>query len=153
MQVNRRRHEIRFIHIRIHLLSSFDRAGLTWRATRAASVKASFTPRLRIAEHSANVSRCLLEETGKCIPRYRRAPILLATSRPSLYCIIPGPGCGSSSSFSCSSLRSHLRAHSTTFTPGQCSDISATHFVDTFSRDPWLSTCHSRQPLFKHWKS
>lgn len=35
-----------------HLLSFFDLAGLTDNATRAASVKASLTPRFFIAEHS-----------------------------------------------------------------------------------------------------
>ncbi len=35
------------------LLLALDLAGLTCRATLAASVKASFTPRLRMAEHSA----------------------------------------------------------------------------------------------------
>lgn len=37
----------------MHLLEFFDFAGLTVSATREASVKASLTPRLRIAEHSA----------------------------------------------------------------------------------------------------
>lgn len=41
-----------FPHITIQLLPSFDLAGLTWSATRAASVKASLTPLLRIALHS-----------------------------------------------------------------------------------------------------
>ena len=35
-----------------HFESSLVRAGLTCKATRAASVKASLTPRFRIAEHS-----------------------------------------------------------------------------------------------------
>jgi hypothetical protein len=41
-------------HITVHLvlLLAFDFAGLTCKATRAASVNASFTPRLRMAEHS-----------------------------------------------------------------------------------------------------
>lgn len=72
------------------------------------------------------------------IPRYLRAPICFATSRPSLYWISCGP---SASSFSCSSLRSHFNAQRTILTSGQCSLISASHFVDTFSREPRLSTC------------
>jgi hypothetical protein len=40
-------------HITEHFESSFDRAGLTCNATRAASVNASLTPRFLIAEHSA----------------------------------------------------------------------------------------------------
>lgn len=51
-------------HMTIHLLSSLS--FLTLSATRAASVKASLTPRFRMAEHS----------------RYRKAFILRATSRP-----------------------------------------------------------------------
>jgi hypothetical protein len=41
-------------HMTVHfaLPLAFDLAGLTCRATLAASVKASFTPRLRMAEHS-----------------------------------------------------------------------------------------------------
>lgn len=41
-------------HITVHFESSLDLAGLTWRATLAASVKASLTPRFRMAEHSAS---------------------------------------------------------------------------------------------------
>jgi hypothetical protein len=76
------------------------------------------------------------------VPRYLSAPIFLATSRPSLYVIIclGGNAFGSSSSFSCSSLKSHFRAHSTIFTPRQCSAISSTHFVLTFSSESALST-------------
>jgi len=55
-------------YMTIHLLPSFDFAGLTLSATRAASVNASLTPLFRIALHS----------------RYLSAPIFLATSRPSL---------------------------------------------------------------------
>lgn len=52
------------LYMTTHLLSS--RSFLTLRATRAASVKASLTPRFLIAEHS----------------KYRRAPMRRATSRP-----------------------------------------------------------------------
>jgi len=57
---------VRFLlpHMTVHLLSS--RSFLTLRATRAASVKASLTPRFFMAEHS----------------RYRDAPIRRATSSP-----------------------------------------------------------------------
>lgn len=44
-------------HMTVHLLSSFDLAGFTCRATLAASVKASFTPRFLIAEHSVGVNK------------------------------------------------------------------------------------------------
>jgi hypothetical protein len=45
------------LHITIHFLSFSPFAGFTCSATLAASVKASLTPRLRMAEHSAdNVS-------------------------------------------------------------------------------------------------
>src|SRR5271163_3856838 len=76
------------------------------------------------------------------VPRYLSAPIFLATSRPSLYVIIclDGGAFGSSSSFSSSSLKSHFRAHSTIFTPRQCSAISSTHLVPTFSSESALST-------------
>lgn len=47
----------------------------------------------------------------------------------------------SSSSFSCSSRRSHFNAHSTILTPGQNSLISWIHLVLTFSSEPRLSTC------------
>lgn len=58
---------------------------LTESATRAASVKASFTPRFFIAEHSETSqhwTECGLEGN---IPRYRRALILSATLSPSSY--------------------------------------------------------------------
>lgn len=53
-------------YITLHFLSSPPLLDLTLSATLAASVKASFTPRFRMAEHS----------------KYLRALILLATSRP-----------------------------------------------------------------------
>jgi hypothetical protein len=54
-------------HITVHLvlLLAFDFAGLTCKATRAASVKASFTPRLRMAEHS--VCRSVSEDFGRSL--------------------------------------------------------------------------------------
>lgn len=75
-------------------------------------------------------------------PRYLSALIFFATSRPSWYWIS-----GASPSFSsCSSRRSHFSAHSTIFTPGQYSLISASHFVDTFSSEPLLSTWSCQHP-------
>lgn len=55
------------LHMTEHFESLFSPASFTLRATLAASVKASLTPRFLIAEHS----------------KYLRAPILRATSRPS----------------------------------------------------------------------
>jgi hypothetical protein len=96
------------------------------------------------------------------VPKYLSAPIFLAVSNPSLYCIILwpclSPCCccccsSSSSSFSCSSLKSHLRAQRTILTPGQCSAISAVHFVDTFSREWMLSTWRRRdQYIHGAWR-
>ena len=71
----------------VHLLSLVDRPGpLTERATRAASVKASLTPRFRFAEHSAHT---LARNSGPgcsqhvlAVPRYRSAPMFLATFNP-----------------------------------------------------------------------
>lgn len=122
--------------------------GLTVSATLAASVKASLTPRFRIAEHSASNVRLRLAHVspvtrGTTVPRYLNAPILLATSRPSLYVIADRPrDADPSSSFSSltSSLKSHLRATSTSFAPAQCSAISLIHFDSTFSRESLVST-------------
>ncbi len=46
------------IHMRIHLLLLLDMLVLTPSATRAASVKASLTPRFRFAEHSIAPISC-----------------------------------------------------------------------------------------------
>ena len=83
------------VHITEHFESSDEPAVLTCSATRAASVNASFTPRLRMAEHSMLIvsrrSECLVQGASAGIafqpgniPRYLSAPIRLATSRPSL---------------------------------------------------------------------
>jgi hypothetical protein len=56
----------------------------TCKATRAASVKASLTPRFFMAEHSVRyVSRRIHVQQAHRIPRYRRALIFSATRRPS----------------------------------------------------------------------
>lgn len=60
------------VHITVHLvlLLAFDLAGLTCKATLAASVNASFTPRLRIAEHSVfrAISKDVRSLLGKVAP-------------------------------------------------------------------------------------
>lgn len=55
------------VHITVHLvlLLAFDLAGLTCKATLAASVNASLTPRLRMAEHS--VFRAVSRETNSLL--------------------------------------------------------------------------------------
>ena len=67
-----------------HLVSLLDPfVPLTESATRAASVNASFTPRLRFAEHSDIISMTLVcDSYCILIPRYRSACILRATSKP-----------------------------------------------------------------------
>lgn len=76
-------------HITEHFESSCELLVLTCRATLAASVNASLTPRFRIAEHSIRNKSVKSASThqGRAIhiPRYLKAPIRLATSRPSLY--------------------------------------------------------------------
>jgi hypothetical protein len=57
---------------------------LTDNATRAASVNASLTPRLRLAEHSIQVSITSVCSPKRLLPRYRRACIRLATASPVL---------------------------------------------------------------------
>jgi hypothetical protein len=66
-------------HITVHLalLLAFDLAGLTCNATLAASVKASLTPRFRMAEHSSvrgvskDASRLLVKLEGAAPSTYQ----------------------------------------------------------------------------------
>ncbi|KAI7224044.1 hypothetical protein KC333_g163 [Hortaea werneckii] len=92
---------------------------LTCKATRAASVKASFTPRFFIAEHSVQGSRQNRGQKEICLPKYLKALTFSATAKPCL---------------------SHLSATSTNRTPGQFSAISPTHLLSTFSSESGLST-------------
>lgn len=134
-------------------------------------MKASLTPRFRMAEHSIATKRgwklagnCFLvlfqhhteqerlrAKTRRAIPRYLSAPTLFATSSPWLYLTIGfagGWGSGLSPSFSSvSSLRSHFSATRTILAPAQCSAISAIHFDSMFSRESLLSTYIARHPV------
>lgn len=118
---------------------------LTDKATRAASLKASLTPRFFIAEHSgwiiSKAFKSLLLMTW-ILPRYRNAFMFCATCRPCLYSIMGlfGSVSAVASSSSASSLKSHFSATSTIFTPGQFSSISCFHLVSTFSNDCGEST-------------
>lgn len=92
--------------------------------TLAASKKTSATPRLCFELHS----------------RYLDARTRRATAKPSSYCTGCIPYRCSRSLTDLSSRRSHFRATSTSFTPGQYSNISSSHLVSTFSNDVGLST-------------
>lgn len=119
----------------------------TLSATRAASVKASLTPRFFMAEHSissVSIREQLPLSHSFHVPKYRKAFIFCATFNPCLYSIIGLLGSLSASAVSSSSLclsrRSHFNATRTNLTPGQFSSISCFHFVSMFSRESAEST-------------